>query len=439
MTTVAFNMPGVSLFRYQKDALSKAHNGCIFNGGVGSGKSRTSLAYYYISYGGEVWVQPDEKSSPFEIKAYENSSYKMMDNPPDLYIITTAKKRDSKEWEDELIPFRLNTDPKLNIYKNKIIIDSWNNIKKYKDIINAYFIFDEQKTGQATGAWAKAFIEIAKHNKWVLLSATPGDVWMDYLSVFIANGFYRNKTDFCSRHVQWDPYVNFPKVRSYINEGLLIKYRNLLLVPMHSNKHTIRHRISIELPFDEMLYNTMSENRWNPFTNEPIETASEYCAMQRKIVNTDPSRTDKVLELLKEHPKAIIFYRFDYSLEALRKALDGAHYPYTEWNGHKHQSILDGDKWVYLVQYTANEAWNCIRTDTMIFYELEYSYRTIEQCCGRIDRANTPYIDLYYYFLRSNSSIDKNIIKAIKTKKIFNETDYVTKDLKKTKEQEKKK
>ena len=37
---------------YQLEAIGKMKNGCILNGGVGSGKSLTSLSYYYLQNGG---------------------------------------------------------------------------------------------------------------------------------------------------------------------------------------------------------------------------------------------------------------------------------------------------------------------------------------------------------------------------------------------------
>ena len=76
----------------------------------------------------------------------------MGDPPKDLYIITTAKKRDTLEWEGELSPFLLSTNPDVNLYQNKVVIDSWNNISKYKDITDAFFIFDEQRV-VGSGTW----------------------------------------------------------------------------------------------------------------------------------------------------------------------------------------------------------------------------------------------------------------------------------------------
>jgi superfamily II DNA or RNA helicase len=138
------------------------------------------------------------------------------------------------------------------------------------------------------------------------------------------------------------------------------------------------------------------------------------------------SRIEKIHELLQEHPKAIIFYNYDYELEILRKYCEDTKYGYAEWNGHKHEEVPIGDKWLYLVQYRAGaEGWNCITTDTIIFYSLTYSYKDSVQAAGRIDRMNTPFVDLNYFYLISSSKIDLAISKCLRGKKNFNEKSFI--------------
>lgn len=396
---------GIQLKEHQLSALGQMKNGCILNGTVGSGKSRTALAYYYRLFGGNVL----------------SKEYIMMNKPCDLYIITTAKKRDSYEWEGEMIPFRLSTDPKLNLYSNKVVVDSWNNIKKYINVKGAFFIFDEQRV-VGYGAWVKSFLQITKYNKWILLTATPGDTWSDYLPVFMANNFIKNKTEFTRNHVVYSPFLNFPKVDRYVNEGPLIKMRKAILVNMDFQRITIPHHETIWCEYDKYNYDYITKNRWNIYTNEPIKTASEFCLCLRRLVNSDLSRQHALLDIIKSKKKVIVFYNYDYELEILRKLLDGV-VPYSEWNGHNHEQIVSENKrWVYLVQYTAgNEGWNCIICDTIVFYSQSYSYKVMVQASGRIDRMNTPFIDLYYYHFKSTSRIDKAINNALSRKKKFNE------------------
>ncbi len=398
----------IQLRDYQQEAVDQMKNGCILCGGVGSGKSRTSIAYYFRQCGGD-WVD----------------GYSPMTRPRDLYIITTARKRDTLEWEGELAHFLISKHPEASYYKDmNVVVDSWNNIKKYQDVYGAFFIFDEQRV-VGSGAWVKAFLKITRKNKWILLSATPGDTWQDYIPVFVANGFYKNKTEFIHEHVIYSRFTKYPKIDRYVNTGRLIRLRNDILVDMDFNRETIAHHEDVYVRYDISKYKEIGRKRWNPYKDQPIVNAAELCYIWRKIVNTDVSRQVALLEIFEKHPRMIVFYNFDYELEILREIFEATGVEVGEWNGHKHQPIPDGDTWVYLVQYTAGaEGWNCIKTDTVVFYSQNYSYKVMQQSAGRIDRLNTPYKHLYYYHLRSQSGIDLAISRALKNKKNFNEGKY---------------
>ena len=396
------------LAEHQKEAATKMFSGCILNGGVGSGKSRTGLYYYCKQQGGDM------------------DPYVPMKNPKDLYIITTAKKRDSLEWQQEMLPFYLTTDEKENIwYKNKVVVDSWNNITKYIGVKDAFFIFDEDRV-TGSGVWVKSFYKITKVNEWIILSATPGDTWQDYIPVFLANGFYKNKTEFIREHVIYSRFTKYPKIDRYINTGRLIRLRNKILIDMDVTRHTVPHHEDIYVNYQISKYKDAIRNRWDPYKNEPIQQASGLCYVLRRIVNEDESRQTALMEILEDTPKAIIFYNFDYELDILMNIAKAADIEIAQWNGHKHQPVPDGDRWVYLVQYTAGcEGWNCIKTNTIIFYSQNYSYKVMQQASGRIDRLNTPYTDLYYYHLKSRSGIDLAISRALSEKKQFNEGKFV--------------
>lgn len=401
-------MSGISLYDYQLDAVKRMKNGCILCGGVGSGKSRTSLAYYYKEQGGRLGA----------------GKYVDMQNPRDLYIITTARKRDTKEWEGELVPFLLTTNPDVAYYKNNVVVDSWNNIGKYKDVYGAFFIFDEQRV-VGSGAWVKAFLNIARKNRWILLSATPGDTWSDYIPVFVANGFYKNKTVFAREHVVYSRFTKYPKIDHFINTGKLIRYRNDILVTMGFNRPTVSHHEDVFCSYDISKYKETSKMRWDPFKNEPIINAAGLCYVWRKIVNTDETRQVALLELFEKHPRMIVFYNFNYELDILREVFGNLECKVGEWNGQLHQPVPTGKSWVYLVQYTAGaEGWNCITTDTIVFWSQNYSYKVMQQAAGRIDRLNTKFIDLYYYHLKSRSGIDLAISRALSQKRNFNEGKY---------------
>ena len=397
------------LYDYQMEAVKRASNGCILNGGVGSGKSRTGLYYYFKEQGGSI--DPD---------------YIPMKNPKDLYIITTAKKRNDLEWEGELVPYLLSIHPEINYYDNKVVVDSWQNIKKYVDVKSAFFIFDEDHvTGY--GTWVKAFLKIVKSNDWIILSATAGDKWEDYIPVFVANGFYKNKTEFCREHCIYSRFSKFPKIERYINTGRLIRLRNKILIPMDFKRLTVPHHEDIYCNYDISKYKDVFRTRWDPYKDKPIEQASGLCYVLRRVVNTDESRQVRLLEIMEDTPRAIIFYNFDYEREILLNLGYGDDVEIAEWSGHAHQPVPDSERWVYLVQYTAGcEGFNCIKTNTIIFYSQNYSYKTMIQAAGRIDRLNTPYVDLYYYHLKTRSGIDLAISKALKEKRKFNENRWVS-------------
>jgi len=387
------------LYEHQKAAIEKLHNGAILVGGVGSGKTLTALGYVFsIIRKGKHPIVGDDGYSPMKVDKK-------------LYVITTARKRDSLDWQKEAGSFLI--EP---------IIDSWNNIDKYVTIRDAFFIFDEQRL-VGNGAWVKAFYKITSKNEWILLSATPGDTWLDYIPVMVANGFYKNRTEFLRRHVVFSRFSKFPKVERYIEVQRLIKIRDRILVNMHFVRKTIRNDIEVICSYDRELNNKLMIDRWNIYEDRPVRNISELCYLLRKLTNSDPSRLIKLHEIIEKHPKVIIFYNFDYELYILEEFARNSNIPYAQWNGHKHEGIPNDEKgWIYLCQYTsASEAWNATETNTIIFFSQNYSYKIMEQASGRIDRLNTSYENLYYYHLMSNSPIDLGIHKALTQKQMFNE------------------
>lgn len=401
----------IDLYPHQMRAIKEIQNGSVLKGGTGSGKSRTAVGYYYmVVCGGRILVNG-------------RGTERDMTHPKDLYIITTAMKRDSFEWVGECLNYGLTMNSETNPGKVKITIDSWNNIKKYLYVEDAFFIFDEQRAVNY-GTWGRTFIKISRKNSWIMLTATPGDNWNDYISVFIANGFYRNKYEFDKNHAVFN-YIKGRKVPDksrYLNVDILKKYRDEIVIPMDFDRPTIQAHSDVRVAYDKEMYKQVWKDRWDPFDNVPVKEITKLFYLMRKVVNSDETRIRAMLDILEEHKKVIIFYNFTYELEAIREALDEHGIPYSEWNGERHEAILDGSEWAYLVQYTAGaEGWNCITTNTMIFFSQSYSYKATVQAAGRIDRLNTPYTGLIYYHFVSAAPIDLAIQKALKKKKNFNE------------------
>lgn len=390
-------MAKIQLRSHQIKALDKMKNGCILKGGVGSGKTLTALAYYM---------------------KYEK--------PKDIYVITTAKKRDSLDWNREAASLGVGRSSDASV-AGVLTVDSWNNITRYLEVKDAFFIFDEQRL-VGSGAWVKGFLKIAKVNRWILLSATPGDTWMDYVPVFVANGYYKNRTEFIRRHVVYSRFSKFPKIDHYVETGLLEKYRRSVLVEMPYARHTKRHETTVPVEHDRDILQRVSKERWHVFEERPLRDVAELFSVMRKVVNSDYSRLGAVMKLCEKHPKLIVFYNFNYELDILRTLGSTLNIPMAEWNGQKHQDIPKTDRWIYLVQYTAGaEGWNCIETDAIAFYSLQYSYKIFEQAKGRIDRMNTSFTDLHYYVLRSTSQIDTLIWQVLKFKENFSESKYAGK------------
>lgn len=399
----------VELKPHQVKAIGEMHNGCIVKGGVGSGKTHASLGYYVTH----------------ELGLLLGDAGPVADTAPDLYVITTARKRDSLDWEKTAADFAISTVRDASLGGRVIVVDSWNNIVNYRDVKGAFFVFDEQRLVGA-GAWVKAFLKIAKANRWIMLSATPGDNWMDYIPVFVANGWYKNRTEFLRTHVVYNNFSKYPKVDHYVEVGRLKALRRKVLVEMPFERHTTRHVKFKKVSFNQELFDQVWVKRWHIYENRPLTDVAEMFRVARKLLATDLSRYGALMELAEKHPRLIVFYNFDYELEMLRVLAQSIGITVAEWNGHKHQEVPETEKWLYLVQYTAgSEAWNCVDTDTIVFWSLNYSFKIFEQSKGRIDRMNTKFVDLFYYVFMSDSPVDRSIYKSLSTKTDFNEQKMV--------------
>lgn len=404
----------IDLYEHQKDALDKLRSGSILVGGVGSGKSLVALTHYY------------KNECNGKIKTNNLGGFSPMRTPKDLYIITTARKRDTLEWERECCYFLLSKDRSTNNGNVGVFVDSWNNIAKYSHVKNSFFIFDEQKV-IGNGTWVKAFLKITASNNWILLSATPADRWIDYVPVFIANGFYKNRTDFYRQHVIFSRFTKYPKIIKYLETSRLNKLKKSILVEMSYVKKTKAHTQRVLTEFDREKFEIALIKRWNIYENKPLRDAASLCFVLRKIVNSDPSRLEAVYKIYEEHNKIIVFYNFIYEKDLLVNFAKKHKITISEWNGQKHEGLPSTEKWIYLVQYTSGaEGWNCIETNTVVFYSQNYSYRAVVQAAGRIDRLNTPFSDLYYYHLYSTSVIDLAIKKALDNKRTFNEQMFMS-------------
>lgn len=376
------------LAQHQVEAIAKLHTGSVLVGDVGTGKSIAALAYSAARH-------PEKK----------------------IIVITTAKKRDSGEWYGDAMKMSL---------RQHLHVDSWNNIKNYTDE-DAFFIFDEQRV-VGNGAWVDAYLKICKTNDWILLSATPADTWMDLVPVFLANGFFKNKTEFNNMHVVFSRFAKYPKVDRYVDMRILEKLRDQIYVEMYLERHTTRVEHMVDVDFDIDEQRKLFTDRWNIYEDQPIKDAGEMMRLLRKSANMHPSRLEALKKIVADNPRVIVFYNHNHELDDLRTLMTELDIPMAEWNGHYHQEIPYGDRWLYLVQYQAgSEGWNCVSTDTIVFYSLPYSFRMYHQAKGRIDRMNTPYEFMHYYTFKSRAIIDQGIWKALHRKKNFQASAFAKK------------
>lgn len=382
----------VELREHQLDAVKNMRNGCILWGGVGSGKTLTALTYYV------------EKEAP-----------------KNVLVITTAMKRDRLDWEREGAKLGIGTKPDGTLY-GIMKVDSWNNLMKYSkaELEGWFIIFDEQRL-VGYGAWVKAFLKLVKTNNWVMLSATPGDVWMDYAPVFIANGYYKNITDFKTQHVMYSRgKQSYMKIDRYVGTKRLERCREAVLVEMTYATKNRRVMNWLSTGFDEVLMKSVQKTRWNPYTDEPMVDAAELFRVMRRIGNSDDSKLEEIRELMKLHPRLVVFYNFNYELEMLRGLSDEIEV--AEWNGHRKQELPVSERWLYVVQYASGaEGWNCTTTNAMVLMSLTHSYKAFTQALGRIDRMDTGFDTLYYYVLTCGSVVDRAIKQCLVEKRDFNE------------------
>lgn len=413
-------MAGIELKDFQVDCVNQLRSGKVLAAGVGAGKSIMSL-YWYAT----------QCCKYRESRNAYGRLFKILKGSPDLYIITTAKKRDSQEWDEELAKFSLHKGVNgKEMGGITVTIDSWNNVAKYIDVQWAVFIFDEQRA-IGSGSWAKAFTKIAKNNQWIMLSATPGDNWSDWCPVFIADGFHRNRTEFFRRHAVYSRYTKYPRIDRWIDTDYLERCRDKVLVTCEVPRNAERKIHELTCGYDKSQIKEVMKTRWNPETNEPFVNASELCFYIRRIVNTDKTRLDYAAHVVRDHRKVIIFYSLKVELEQILKLADLTGVPVYQYNGGRHDDLPQGSSWIYAVQFTSgSEGWNCITCNTVLYWSLPYSYKQAEQAAGRIDRLNTPFKELHYYIMRSFASIDLGIIRALKNKEDFNATGFLRASMK---------
>lgn len=404
-------MAGVELRDFQKDCVAQLRSGKVLAAGVGAGKSVMAL-YWYVS------TQCRTRRSRNQV----GELFRILKGSPDLVVITTAKKRDSGEWSEEFARFALKEGVNHGMGGVTVTVDSWNNIGKYVDADrNTVFIFDEQRA-IGHGAWSKAFVRIARSHPWIMLSATPADDWKDWCPVMVADGFYRNRTDFFRRHAIYSRYTTYPKITSWYDTHQLEVVRDRILVTCEVPRQTERHDIELGTGYNKTAVKTMMKERVDPETGEPFMNASQLCYAIRKVVNCDPSRMDMARDVFEDHGRVIVFYSLRAELELIHMAAGMAGISEVgAYNGSTHDEVPTGNRWVYAVQYNAGaEGWNCTTCNTILFWDLPYSYRQLEQAKGRIDRLNTPYRNLFYYSMTSNAKIDLAIKRALRLKKDFN-------------------
>lgn len=404
------------LYGFQLDAVSELLEGRHFIvAGCGAGKTAMAL----------VWA----------------NSVSHQTGKNNVVIVTTASKSKTGDFEQEAdvwCPSLLNSLSSFSVL-------SWHKLRAWveahagMDLSSYIFIFDEVQRAKAgvSSGMGRAFLKITKAtDTWAAFTGTPGDTWLSFYPYFQACNLVKNKTSFLNHYANIQTYKGYPEITGWINEDRLKDmWAAISFAPdtekVMSELPEQTHRVfTFKKPTS---YNKIFKTRMNE-EGEFLDTAGALCAELRRQCFTKDKQ-----EWIKDFVEGlesgcVFFYNFiktgDMLEEIIGKALpkgarvwriDGKHHdiPTADTIG-EHDMVLC--QW-----QSGSEALNLQFLHYWCSVEACYSYSTSIQARGRIRRLGQK-MPQFYYYLKTEYTIEDAVYEALKTKSDFAEDKWCIKN-----------
>lgn len=391
----------ITLRSYQQDAVEALLNGKhIVVASCGVGKGFISLE----------WARGTKKSN--------------------VLVITQASKVKSNDFVEEAKLL----DEKWYNSQSSFTVVSWNSLAKWlkehqsENFADYAIIADEiQRIKNYSTGMGKSFLKIASHTKcWAGFTATPGESWIQMMPYFVACGFVKHKTDFTNKFCVTQSFKGYIEIIGYNHEEVLNKWwSGITYFPdtkemekqLPSETHKVVH---FKAPTG---YAKVLKTKTRLDTDEFIDTSMAMCHYLRQLCCSK----EKV-EWLKEFVESldtscVVFYTYIEEGEKIKEALKGV--KIWEINGKKHDiptADTIGKHDVVLAQWESGSAsLNLQFMNYWVSFSPCYSLTTSCQSRGRIKRIGQTK-PMFYYYLKTDHTIENDIYKALKEKRDFSET-----------------
>lgn len=358
-----------------------------------------------------------------------------------LLVVTTASKSKTGDFENELLEW---CTPAFSNTLESMSVVSWHKLAAWVKAnicnIGRYIvIFDEVQRGSAgvSSGMGKAFLKITgKTRDWAAFTGTPGDTWLKFYPYFTSCNLVSGKTRFLDEYANVQTYKGYPEIVGWRNEERLKKmWAQISYAPdtekvMSELPEQTHKVITFKKPAS---YNKILKTRTNE-DGEFLDTAGALCAELRRQCFTKDKQ-----EWIKDFVEGlesgcVFFYNFiktgDMLEEIIGKALPKGAKIWRIDGKHHDIPTADtiGDHDMVLCQWqSGSEALNLQFLHYWCSVEACYSYSTSIQARGRIRRLGQK-MPQFYYYLKTEYTIEDAVYEALKTKSDFAEDKWCIKN-----------